>query len=86
MKIGENNKFSFLAVDKNKFEKFLFHLDNLKKCINFDPKINLAVNSNVKLGGKKVDNNFDFWMSIKKHVDLFGSLETDKLEISKATE
>ncbi len=90
MKIGENNKFSFSAVDKKNFETFLFHLDNLKKCINFDPQITLTVDSKVTLGGKKVDDNFakskDFWRSIKNHVGLFGSLETDKLEISKATD
>ncbi len=86
VKIGKKNTVPFSAVDKKNFETFLFHLDNLKKCINFDPQITLTVDSKVTLGGKKVDDNFakskDFWKSIKNHVGLFGSLGTDKLKIT----
>ena len=92
MKIGENNTVPFLAVDKNKFETFLFHLDNLKKCIpKFNPQITLTVDDkNVMLDNKKVNDNFAkseaFWTSIKKHVALFKDLSTTKLQISKAND
>ena len=85
VKIG-NNPNDFPAVDKKNFEKFLRVLDALKQCISaFDPKITLTVDTVVKIGDQKFNNNFvkseSFWKSIKNHVDLF-TLGTNKLEIT----
>lgn len=86
VKIG-NNPNDFPAVDKKNFEKFLRVLDALKQCISdFDPKITLTVDTDVKIGGQKVKDAFAkrvlFWESVKNHVDLFDSLGTNQLEIT----
>ena len=75
VKIG-NNPNDFTVVDKNNFERFLKALDALKQRISdFNPQITLAVNTDVKIGGQKVNNNFaksaSFWKSVKNHIDLF---------------
>lgn len=86
VKIG-NNPNDFPAVDKKNFENFLRVLDALKQCISaFYPKITLTVDTVVKIGDQKFNNNFvkseSFWKSIKNHVDLFDSLGTNQLEIT----
>lgn len=85
VKIGNNHN-AFPVVDKDHFESFLKALDALKQCISFNPQITLDVNTDVKIGGQKVKDTFaksaSFWKSIKNHVDLFGSLGTNKLEIT----
>lgn len=88
VKIG-NNTNAFPAVDKkNNFERFLKALDALKKCCStFNPQINLAVDTDVKIGGQKVNNNFaksaSFWKSVKNHIDLF---VFNKLEITNESQ